>query len=64
MFPESANYLTCEVNDMLKKILSRSLISAPASMLIHQLVALCSSLANGVGRYLPVTAAFGARFDN
>ena len=49
---------------MLKKILSRSLISAPASVLIHQLVALCISLANGDGRYLPVTPAFAARFDN
>ena len=47
---------------MLKKMLSRALVSAPICMLINQLVGICVSLSNADGRYSPVTPAFEARF--
>ena len=47
---------------MLKKILTRALISAPAGMLVHQLIALIVSAILGEGRFMPVTPAFAAKF--
>ena len=47
---------------MLKKILSRALVSAVACMAINQLVGIVRSLAAGDGRYSPVTPGFEARF--
>ncbi|MBR1821396.1 MAG: DUF3021 domain-containing protein [Clostridia bacterium] len=49
---------------MLKKMLSRALVSAPICMLINQLIGICVSLANADGRYSPVTPAFAARFPS
>ena len=49
---------------MLKKILKRSLISALASMMVHQIVAICISVSMGCGRYYAVTPAFAARFGD
>ena len=49
---------------MLKKMLTRALVSAPASMLINQLVGICVSLARADGRSSPVTPAFAARFSS
>lgn len=47
---------------MLKKMLSRALVSAVACMAINQLVGIVRSLAAGDGQYSPVTPAFEARF--
>ena len=49
---------------MLKKMLTRALVSAPICMLINQLVGIFISLSNDDGRYSPVTPAFGARFES
>lgn len=49
---------------MLKQALRRALVSAPACMLINQLVGICISLSNADGRYSPVTPAFAARFES
>ena len=49
---------------MLKKILSRALVSAVACVVINQIVGICISLANADGRYSPVTPAFAARFSS
>lgn len=49
---------------MLKKMLSRAAVSAPACMLINQLVGIVRSLASADGRYSPVTPAFAARFQS
>ncbi len=49
---------------MLKKMLSRALVSAPVCMLINQLVGICLSLIRGDGRYSPVLPAFAARFPS
>ena len=49
---------------MLKKALRRAAFSAPACMLINQLVGVCISLSNADGRYSPVTPAFAARFPS
>lgn len=49
---------------MLKKALSRALVTAPVCMLINQLVGICISLSNADGRYSPVTPAFEARFPS
>ena len=47
---------------MLRKMITRALVSAPICMLINQLVGICISLTNADGRYSPVTPAFAARF--
>ena len=47
---------------MLKKILSRALVSAICCIAINQLVGIVRSLAVGDGRYSPVTPAFEAHF--
>ena len=49
---------------MLKKMLSRALVSAVACVVINQIVGICISLANDDGRYSPVTPAFAARFSS
>ena len=49
---------------MLKQALRRALVSAPACMLINQIVGICISLSNADGRYSPVTPAFAARFES
>ena len=49
---------------MLKKMLTRALVSAPVCMLINQIVGICVSLARGDGRYSPVMPAFAARFPS
>ena len=49
---------------MIKKMLSRALVSASICMLINQIVGICISLANADGRYSPVTPAFAARFSS
>ena len=49
---------------MLKKILTRSVISAPISIVINQLVTIIISIIIGDGRYFPVTPAFAALFRN
>ena len=49
---------------MLKKALSRALVSAPLCMLISHLVGIVVSLCNGDGRYSPVTPSFAARFES
>ncbi len=49
---------------MLKKMLSRALVSAPICMLINQIVGICVSLSIGDKRYSPVLPAFAARFPS
>lgn len=47
---------------MLRKILTRSAVSAPASVVVNQLITIIISLAIGDGRYFPVTPGFAALF--
>lgn len=49
---------------MLKKILLRSAVSAPASIVVNQLITIIISIAIGDGSYFPVTPAFAAMFDS
>ena len=49
---------------MFKKILTRCLVSAPISILISQIIALCISLGMGSGEYFPVHPDFAALFEN
>ena len=49
---------------MLKKILTRSAVSAPISIVANQLITIIVSLAIGDGRYFPVTPAFAAMFES
>lgn len=49
---------------MLKKILVRSAISAPISIVANQLITIIISIAIGDGRYFPVTPAFAAMFES
>ena len=49
---------------ILKRALSRALVSAPSCMLINHLVGVVRSLIVGDGRFSPVTPAFAARFPS
>ena len=49
---------------MLKKILIRSAISAPISIVANQLITIIISIIIGDGRYFPVAPAFAAMFEN
>ena len=49
---------------MLKKILLRSAVSAPASIVTNQLITIIISIAIGDGRYFPVAPAFAALFES
>ena len=64
MCPVSRRCLTYEVSKMLKKILLRSAISAPVSIVVNQLITIIISLVIGDGRYFPVTPAFAAMFES
>lgn len=64
MFPKSANYLKCEVIEMLKKILTRALVTAPVCMVVSQIITIIISHIIGDGRMFPVTPAFAALFKS
>lgn len=49
---------------MIRKILTRSAISAPVSIVVNQLITLIVSIIIGDGRYFPVTPGFAALFEN
>lgn len=49
---------------MYKKILFRSAVSAPVSIVVNQLVTIIISLVIGDGRYFPVTPSFAALFES
>lgn len=49
---------------MLKKILTRSAVSAPLSIVVNQLVTIIISIIIDDGRYFPVAPAFAAMFKN
>lgn len=49
---------------MLKKILIRSAVSAPLSIMANQIITIIISIAKGDGRYFPVTAEFAALFQD
>lgn len=49
---------------MIMKMLKRAIVSAPVSILISQIIALCISLSIGSGQYFPVTPSFAALFQD